>query len=379
VNTHLTNGSSASVPSGDWEAIRHDALARDGFRCVECHSGEAETVLHVHHLLSRSMGGSDELGNLITLCAGCHAARHPKLSGHLARGLLERWASRLAHWLDREGVICEDTRNFGPALRLFGLDRFRDGQLPIVEAALAGQSVLAVSPTGFGKTLCFQLPAVLRANLSLVLSPLKALMAEQVSSLLRRKVPSTYINSDLSTEEKDLRYRLVSKNGFKLLYVAPERFFVRSQKELAALHDLRPAFLVIDEAHCVDQWGRDFRPEYGRIGEIRRALGSPPVLAFTATAGMEMQRRILTSLGVPNATVFVRGVNRPNIALLRWKAPIASRGEVITQICRAIPCSAGKMMIFVPTVKVGTALQKELAEKARPSILSFQAGHGLGT
>jgi ATP-dependent DNA helicase RecQ len=114
---------------------------------------------------------------------------------------MEQWAVKLALWLDREGAISEASRSFGPVLRLFGLERFRDGQLPVVEAALSGQSVLVVSPTGFGKTLCFQLPAVLREGVSVVVSPLKALMGEQVSALLRFKVPSTFINSDLDSDE----------------------------------------------------------------------------------------------------------------------------------------------------------------------------------
>ena len=108
--------------------------------------------------------------------------------------MVEQWAVRLALWLDRGGAISHASRNFGAALRLFGLERFRDGQLPVVEAALRGQSVLVVSPTGFGKSLCFQLPAVLRPGVSIVVSPLKALMGEQVSALLRRKIPSTFIN-----------------------------------------------------------------------------------------------------------------------------------------------------------------------------------------
>ena len=115
----------------------------------------------VHHLLPRSAGGTDEPSNLVTLCDGCHAAHHPKLAGRLARRVMERWAVRLALRPDRQGAISEASRNFGAVLRLFGLERFRDGQLPVVEAALSGHSVLVISPTGFGKTLCFQLPAVL--------------------------------------------------------------------------------------------------------------------------------------------------------------------------------------------------------------------------
>jgi ATP-dependent DNA helicase RecQ len=114
---------------------------------------------------------------------------------------MEKWAVRLALWLDRHRSISDASSNFGAALRLFELDRFRDGQLPVVEAALCGQSVLVVSPTGFGKTLCFQLPAVLRPGVSVVVSPLKALMGEQVSALIRQKIPSTFIKSKLDNVE----------------------------------------------------------------------------------------------------------------------------------------------------------------------------------
>ena len=351
-----------NLTEGDWLKIRESILRRDKFKCVECgkpcNRGEAD----IHHLVPRSAGGSDEPSNLVTLCDGCHAAHHPKLAAGLARRAIERWAVKLALWLDREGAVPEQSLNFGPALRLFGLDRFRDGQLPVVQAALTGRSLLVVSPTGFGKTLCFQLPAVLRRGVSVVVSPLKALMGEQVSSLLRRKIPSSYINSDIDPDEKRLRYRLLTSNYLKLLYVAPERFFVQSTNEQQQLRSLRPAFLVVDEAHCVDQWGGDFRPEYGRLKEVREALGSPTILAFTATAGQEMQKRILASLGVPDAQVFVRGVDRPNIALLRLNASINERPGAIEQLCRVQMPVEGKVMIFVPTRKIGTALQKYLGE-----------------
>ncbi len=347
----------------DWRRTRESVLRRDKFRCVECGKPCTRAEADIHHLMPRSAGGSDEPSNLVTLCDGCHAAHHPKLSAGLARRAIERWAARLALWLDQQDSVSEQSEHFGPALRLFDLDRFRDGQLPIVQAALAGRSLLVVSPTGFGKTLCFQLPAVLRRGVSVVVSPLKALMGEQVSSLLRRKIPSSFINSDIGSDEKNLRYRLLASNSFKLLYVAPERFFVQSVQEQEQLRSVRPAFLVIDEAHCVDQWGRDFRPEYGRLKEVREALGSPPILAFTATAGQEMQQSILESLGIPNADVFVRGVDRPNIALLRRNVPVDERSSVIAQLCRFRMPGRGKVMIFVPTRKIGEALQKHLSKQ----------------
>jgi ATP-dependent DNA helicase RecQ len=355
--------SSDRAQSPEWVTVRETVLKRDNYKCMECGTPCSATEADVHHLLPRSAGGSDEPSNLVTLCDGCHAAHHPKLAGQLARRMMEKWAVRLALWFDRHGAISDATRNFGSALRLFGLDRFRDGQLSVVEAALGGQSVLVVSPTGFGKTLCFQLPAVLRPGVSIVVSPLKALMGEQVSALLRRKIPSTYINSDLDNVEKQLRYQLLGNKSFKLLYAAPERFFVQNKRELEMLRSLRPSFLVIDEAHCVDQWGRDFRPEYGRLSEVRKALGSPPVLAFTATAGREMQKRILASLGVNDARVFVRGVDRPNISLLRWEVHPSQRPKIISELCRTQISDGGKVMIFVPTRKIGETLQVYLRDQ----------------
>jgi len=280
----------------------------------------------------------------------------------LARRILERWAVRLARWLDHEGVVVQHTETFGPALRLFGVDRFRQGQLPIVLAALSGKSILVVSPTGSGKTLCFQLPALLRSGVSVVVSPLKTLMIDQVSALLRKKIPATFINSDLSKEEKETRYSMLAQAAFKLLYVAPERFFVRSKEERDGLSQSAPSFLVVDEAHCVDQWGNDFRPEYGKLAEVRVDLGSPPILAFTATAGREMQGRILASLGIPDAIVFVRDVDRPNIALLRRRCPVERRPEEIAALLRVPQVQGQKVMIFVPSTKAGDELKGKLAE-----------------
>jgi ATP-dependent DNA helicase RecQ len=350
------------IATDPWRETRLQVLKRDNYRCVSCSTPVKSADADVHHLLPRSMGGTDELSNLVTLCDGCHATHHPNLAGGLARRVIERWAVRLARWLDTDGQVSEGVGNFGPALRLFGLDRFRQGQLPIVLAALSGKSVLVVSPTGSGKTLCFQLPALLRSGLTMVVSPLKTLMSEQVSDLLAKKIPATFINSDLSVEEKQTRFSLLGRGAIKLLYLAPERFFVRSDDERARLKQTRPSFIVVDEAHCVDQWGRDFRREYGRLKEVREKLGSPPVLAFTATAGREMQQRILKSLGIEDAEVFVRDVDRPNIALLRRKCAPEKRPEEIASLLRQPQLRGQKAMVFVPSTKVGEELQAALGK-----------------
>ncbi|RDL48402.1 ATP-dependent DNA helicase RecQ [Ensifer sp. M14] len=344
----------------NWEDTRRLVLARDEYKCVSCAAKVKSRDADVHHLLPKSMGGSDELSNLVTLCDGCHAAHHPNLAGGLARRAIERWAIRLARWLDSNVRTLGSDTNFGPVLRLFGVSHFRGDQLPIVLAALAGKSVLVVSPTGSGKSLCFQIPALLRRGCTFVISPLKTLMSDQVSGLLWKKIPATFVNSALSSEEKEIRYSMVGVNAVKFLYLAPERFFVRSQDERKALTEKHPEYLVVDEAHCVDAWGRDFRPEYGRLGEVRKKLGSPPVLAFTATAGQAMQKRILSSLGIEDAEVFVRGVDRPNIALIRWNAHPIARHHEIASLLRLPLFSARKAMIFVPTARIGQELQTDL-------------------
>lgn len=340
-------------------SYRDIVLKRDGYICRECGAACRREDADVHHLIPRSLGGSDDPANLVTLCDGCHAAFHPNLQAKLSRRFLERWRLRLARWLDRTGSEATVAGNFGPALRLFGLERFRDGQLPVVMAALAGRSVLMVSPTGSGKSICFQVPTVLRPGTAFVMSPLKALMSDQVSDLQRRKLPGTYINSDLDREEKRLRYHLLKRNAFKFLYLAPERFSVRDQSEVALLKRMRPSFLVVDEAHCIDRWGSDFRPDYGNLAAIRAALGNPPVLAFTASAGVEAQQRILTSLGIPEAEVVVRGVDRPNIGFMRLPAERVARPSIIATLLDAL--CGGKAMVFVPSIRIGEELQQALS------------------
>ena len=256
-----------------WQHVRRVVLQRDELRCRDCGESADRRELDVHHLIRRSDGGRDEASNCITLCDGCHAARHPNLQASLSRRAIERWALRLARLLDRGRLLDDETRTLDAGLRLFGVDRFRDGQLDAVLAALRGESVLVIRPTGGGKSLCFQLPAVLKGQpTTFVLSPLKALMVDQVAGLQRRKLPATFINSDIAREEKEQRYELLEAGALSLLYVAPERFNperVRPE-EIERLARQRPSFLVIDEAHLVDRWGDDFR-----IAPVRPPPQSP--------------------------------------------------------------------------------------------------------
>jgi len=354
------------VESRDWRTARAVALDRDNNTCQSCRQPVPAGDLDVHHLVPRAAGGGDESSNLITLCDGCHAARHPNLQGGLARRMIERWGLRLAKWLDQQHQLGDLDESLSQALRLIGVTQFRGAQLDVVLAALRRESVLLVSATGSGKSLCFQLPILLSHGTGVIISPLKALMSQQVSSLTEKQVPATFINSDLAPQEKVIRYELLQQGAFKFLLCTPERFdpdLVRPD-EIEQLSRIRPSFLVIDEAHCVDRWGGDFRPNYGRLAAVRKRLGDPPVLAFTATAGRESQRRILESLGVPNARVIVTGVDRPNIALARFQElDENARLQMIDRLLDAAP--DGRAMIFVPTVKVGDEVQAGLRKLGR--------------
>jgi len=345
-----------------WRAARALVLARDRNTCqgcgCACSGGEAD----VHHLIPRAGGGDDDPANLVTLCDGCHAAHHPNLQGSLARRMIERWGVRLARWLDRQKQLAGLDESIGVALRFLGLQRFRAPQLEVVLAALRGESLLLVSATGSGKSLCFQIPILLNRGVGIIISPLKALMSQQVADLQLKKIPSTFINGDLAPFEKTIRYQLMRDGAVKFVYCTPERFDARTVRpdEVKEMGRVRPSYMVVDEAHCIDRWGNDFRPNYGRLGAVRQMLGSPPVLAFTATAGVKSQKQILESLGVPSARVVVTGVNRPNIAFARLQSLTEpERFRLIAELLQALP--AGRAMLFVPTVKTGELLRVGLA------------------
>ncbi len=187
----------------------------------------------------------------------------------------------------------------------FGYTRFRGRQANVIDDLLAGRHVLLIMPTGGGKSLCYQIPALLlperlgddlRPTLTVVLSPLIALMKDQVDALRQRGVDAAYINSSLDRAERDQRYRDVAQGRFRLLYVTPERF--RKAEFLRVLSQRRCALLVVDEAHCISQWGHDFRPDYSRVREWRSMLGNPTTLAVTATATPDVQKDIVCQLGL---------------------------------------------------------------------------------
>lgn len=197
--------------------------------------------------------------------------------------------------------------------RHFGFREFREGQEEIVRAVTGGENALVIMPTGGGKSLCYQLPAMMLPGVTLVVSPLIALMKDQVDALRQRGLPAAFLNSSLTAAEQREVLREMRGGGLKLVYVAPERF--RSESFLRTLAGIDLSLFAIDEAHCISQWGHDFRPDYYRIGQSLDALGRPRVLALTATASPAVRADILRCLKLPDARVFVAGFARPNLSL----------------------------------------------------------------
>ena len=193
----------------------------------------------------------------------------------------------------------------------FGYDAFRPLQRDIIEASLAGKDVFALLPTGGGKSLCFQLPALVRPGLTVVVSPLIALMKDQVDQLQAAGVAATFLNSSLGSAESRSRLAGLHRNEWRLLYVAPERLMLDNWQE--NLKAWNVAAIAIDEAHCVSEWGHDFRPEYRQIAKLRELLPEVPVMALTATATERVRIDIVKHLKLRDPQIYVASFNRPNL------------------------------------------------------------------
>lgn len=195
----------------------------------------------------------------------------------------------------------------------FGFSRFLDGQEEVISEIVSGRDGLVVMPTGGGKSLCFQIPALCFPGVTLVISPLIALMKDQVDALVGRGIAATLINSTLSWAEQKERLEGMRRGEYKLVYVAPERF--RAESFLGALEKLDISLVAIDEAHCLSQWGHDFRPDYMRLGKALEKIGSPQCVALTATATPVVRQDILEVLKLREPFERVRGFSRPNLSL----------------------------------------------------------------
>jgi ATP-dependent DNA helicase RecQ len=195
---------------------------------------------------------------------------------------------------------------------IFGFDSFRPGQEETIRAVLDGRDTLAVMPTGGGKSLCYQVPALMTEGLTVIVSPLISLMKDQVDSLLQSSVEgAATLHSGLSPEERWEVEKKMRTGEIRMLYVAPER--LRSLEFVLALRKAGVGLFVVDEAHCISEWGHDFRPDYLFLPRVVRDLGNPPVLALTATATPRVRQDILRSLGMREPKVVVTSFNRPNL------------------------------------------------------------------
>jgi ATP-dependent DNA helicase RecQ len=192
----------------------------------------------------------------------------------------------------------------------FGHDSFRGQQEKIIRHVLDGHHALVIMPTGMGKSLCFQIPAIVHAS-----TPLIALMKDQVDSLHRKNIDATFINSSLTKNERESRYAGVAEGKYAMLYVTPERF--RKPEFLEVIAQREIILLAVDEAHCISEWGHDFRPDYTRVGEFRELLGNPTTIALTATATPDVQKDIVRQLRLSEdeVTLYHEGIDRPNLSL----------------------------------------------------------------
>ncbi|MCB9730646.1 MAG: ATP-dependent DNA helicase RecQ [Deltaproteobacteria bacterium] len=227
----------------------------------------------------------------------------------------------------------------------FGFSGFRPGQRPVVEAILASRPVVAVMPTGAGKSLCYQLPALCLDGVTLVVSPLISLMKDQVDGLRRLGVPAAFVNSTQDPGEQRQVLEDAASGALKLLYVAPERF--RYDGAMAVLRRLPIALFVVDEAHCISSWGHDFRPDYLGLGRAVGELGAQRVAAFTATATERVRADIVSQLGLHEPLVTITGFLRPNLHLS--VVPIRRMTEKTEHLRRLLAGIEGSVVIYCAT------------------------------
>ena len=229
----------------------------------------------------------------------------------------------------------------------FGYDQFRAGQEKAIESVLAGRDTLVVLPTGGGKSVCYQIPALILPGLTVVVSPLISLMKDQVDALEARNLPAAFINSTLTSGQVSDRLARASRGEIRLLYLAPERFDFGNVA--ARLKDIGVSLLAIDEAHCISQWGHDFRPSYLRVAEARIKLGSPPTVALTATATPEVRDDICRQLALQNPRTIITGFDRTNLTY--HVLPARNDAEKDTLLVETLRRHDGLAVVYASTRK----------------------------
>ena len=251
----------------------------------------------------------------------------------------------------------------------FGFDDFREGQRDVIGSILEGKDAVVVMPTGSGKSLCYQLPAMILDGATLVVSPLIALMKDQVDALRSRGLPATFINSSISEPEQRARIEALKRREHKLVYVAPERF--RSSRFNSALQSVPISLFAVDEAHCISTWGHDFRPDYLRLRNVIRSLGKVQTLALTATATPYVRSDIIQQLGLNQPQTFVSGFDRPNLSI--EVVHTEREREKIAHIKRLANRIQGSGIIYTSTRKAVEQVGAKLRD-AGLSVVMYHAG-----
>ncbi len=240
----------------------------------------------------------------------------------------------------------------------FGIRRFRPGQRALIESVLEGRDAIGIMPTGSGKSLTYQLPALHAAGPVIVVSPLIALMKDQHDKLAERGIRAARLDSTLSsTEEADVLAE-IDRGEHKLIYLTPER--LENVEQLDRLKKLKPALLVIDEAHCISQWGHDFRPAYVGLRDARRQLGQPPILALTATATTEVLDDIRAQLDLPDPLIVQAGIERPNLFIEVLRTP--SEDEKHTRLLALLRDQPRPALVYCSTVRLAVELHRWLEQ-----------------
>lgn len=261
--------------------------------------------------------------------------------------------------------------NLEEHLAPFGLRQFRPGQQEVIRAVLAKQDCLCIMPTGGGKSLCYQLPAIARSGLTLVVSPLIALMKDQVDALHSLGIAATYINSSLTLPEQRERMDQMAAGQYRLVYVAPER--LRNPLFVERLRATRVELLAVDEAHCISEWGHDFRPDYARLGLLRQRIGSPPTIALTATATPVVRADVLQQLQLRDPQTFITGFRRTN---LHFEVITAhSQADKMNELLEFLEATPGPGIIYAATRKRCAELVEALGDAGvKRKVAFYHAG-----
>src|SRR5262245_27252212 len=251
----------------------------------------------------------------------------------------------------------------------FGYPAFRPGQEAAVESVLARRDTLVVLPTGGGKSICYQVPALMLEKLTVVISPLISLMKDQVDALTARGLPATFVNSTLTSSQVSDRLSRAMRGDVKLLYVAPERFEFGTTAE--RLRDAGVSLLAVDEAHCISEWGHDFRPSYLRIAQVRERLGKPPTVALTATATPHVRTDIVAQLGLESPKTIITGFDRTNLTYN--VLPTKTDQEKDDALVHLLRSNEGLGIVYAATRKTVERIA-HLLDRARIPAAAYHAG-----